>query len=104
MASTFSTGKKPPRAFLDRFGDPYVICGLDPTGRNARSAEDSLWLDWNDHRLPYLDVIDGNGFVVQTHWGPLTEQAIETKILPAIEDAKIPYVSPTMPATEASPN
>lgn len=89
--------------FLDRFGNPYVMCGLDRTGRNARSAEDGTGLDWNSHRLPYLHVVDGNGFVVESHWGPLTDQDIETKILPAIEEAKVPFVSPTMPATEASP-
>ena len=93
--------KETAAGFLDRHGNPHILCGLDRTGQNVRSAEDSMRLDWNSHRLPYLDVVDGNGFVVESHWGPLTEKDIEAKILPAIEEARVPFISPTIPAWES---
>ena len=68
------------RRFLGFLGNPYKAVGVDPTGRAA--------IDWGVHGVPETFVVDGQGTVVFKHVGPIGPNALETKLLPAIERAK----------------
>jgi cytochrome c biogenesis protein CcmG, thiol:disulfide interchange protein DsbE len=75
------------RRYLGRYGNPYSVVGTDPAGRSA--------IDWGVYGMPETFVINGKGEIVYKHVGPLSPEAIESKILPAIEAAK--RVSPSTP-------
>ena len=68
------------RRYLARYGNPYASVGTDANGRNA--------IDWGVYGMPETFVINGRGEIVYKHVGPLSPEAIETKILPALEMAK----------------
>ena len=67
-------------AFLVELGDPYTAIGADTEGRVA--------LEWGVYGVPETYVIDGDGTVVLRFAGPITTDAFESRILPAIEQAK----------------
>jgi cytochrome c biogenesis protein CcmG/thiol:disulfide interchange protein DsbE len=62
------------RRFLGRYGDPFDRVGADPSGRVA--------IDFGVYGVPETYVISGDGKIAYRHVGPLTEQAINEKILP----------------------
>jgi DsbE subfamily thiol:disulfide oxidoreductase len=64
------------RAFLARDGDPYAVVGLDPTGR--------LGIELGIAGVPETFVIDENGVILALHRGPITEDVLRKKILPAL--------------------
>jgi cytochrome c biogenesis protein CcmG, thiol:disulfide interchange protein DsbE len=68
------------RRYLGRYGNPYAAVGSDLTGRNA--------INWGVYGMPETFVINGKGEIVYKHVGPLSPEAIETKILPAVAKAK----------------
>ncbi|NOT71955.1 MAG: DsbE family thiol:disulfide interchange protein [Hyphomicrobium sp.] len=68
------------RRYLGRYGNPYAAVGTDANGRNA--------IDWGVYGMPETFVINGKGEIVYKHVGPLSPEAIETKIMPAIAKAK----------------
>ena len=71
------------RRFLGRYGNPYARVGTDPSGRTA--------IDFGVYGVPETFVISGDGKIAYRHVGPLTEDAITTKILPLIRaDAEKP--------------
>ena len=53
--------------------------GLDDSGRAA--------IEWGVYGMPETFLLDGTGRIVLKHVGPLTQQVIETRFLPAIEAA-----------------
>ncbi len=63
-------------AFLQREGDPFAAIGQDPTGR--------LGLELGIAGGPETFVIDENGAILALHRGPLTEDVMREKILPAL--------------------
>jgi cytochrome c biogenesis protein CcmG/thiol:disulfide interchange protein DsbE len=67
------------RRFLAHNGNPYRAVGVDGSGRAA--------IDWGVYGMPETFVVDGQGVVVYKHIGPLTPQALEAKMLPAIRSA-----------------
>jgi cytochrome c biogenesis protein CcmG/thiol:disulfide interchange protein DsbE len=67
-------------AFLAELGDPYARIGADPDGRTG--------LDWGIYGVPETFVIDGAGTVLMRHPGPLTRDALERRLRPAIERAE----------------
>lgn len=62
------------RRFLGRYGNPFSRVGTDTTGRTA--------IDFGVYGVPETFVISGDGKIAYRHVGPLTEEAITTKILP----------------------
>lgn len=65
--------------FLDELGDPYVRIGAD---RNGRAG-----IEWGVYGVPETFVIDGEGRIVHKHVGPIQNDDLETKILPAMRAA-----------------
>lgn len=68
------------RAFLAELGNPYDAIGAD---RDRRVS-----IDWGVYGVPETFVVDGTGTITFKHVGPLTPQAIETQLLPALEKAR----------------
>ena len=68
------------RAFLAELGNPYDAVGAD---RDRRVS-----IDWGVYGVPETFVVDARGIITFKHVGPLTPQAIETELLPAIEKAR----------------
>lgn len=64
------------RRFLGRYGNPFSRVGTDNLGRTA--------IDFGVYGVPETYVISGDGKIAYRHVGPLTEEAITTKILPLL--------------------
>jgi cytochrome c biogenesis protein CcmG, thiol:disulfide interchange protein DsbE len=65
------------RRFLGRYDNPYARVGADVSGRTA--------IDFGVYGVPETYVVTGNGKIAYRHVGPLTEDAIKTKILPLLK-------------------
>lgn len=63
-------------AWLQRFGDPYVLSAHDLQGR--------IGLDYGVYGVPETYVIDKQGVIRYKHIGPVTAQVLKEKILPLI--------------------
>ena len=68
------------RAFLAELGNPYDAVGAD---RDRRVS-----IDWGVYGVPETFVVDANGIITFKHVGPLTPEAVENDLLPAIEAAR----------------
>jgi cytochrome c biogenesis protein CcmG/thiol:disulfide interchange protein DsbE len=66
-------------AFLAELGNPYRAVGADDTGRTA--------IDWGVYGVPETYVIDGAGRIVLRHVGPITRNALENTLRPALAQA-----------------
>lgn len=67
-------------SFLQRLGDPFDKVGLDESGEAA--------LRWGVEGVPETYIINGQGQVVYKHTGPIQNDDLTVKILPAIERAR----------------
>jgi len=75
--------KDPPpggRRFIGRYGNPYAAVGVDADGRAA--------IEWGVYGMPETFIVDGEGRIVWKHVGPITPQALESQIIPAIRAAR----------------
>ena len=68
------------RRFLGRYGNPFVAVGVDGNGRAA--------IEWGVYGMPETFIVNGQGEIVYKHVGPITADALETKIMPAIRAAQ----------------
>jgi len=68
------------RRFLGGLGNPYGRVGVDPAGRAS--------IEWGVYGVPETFVVDGQGRIVFKVVGPLTEEGVRQKLMPAIEKAK----------------
>jgi cytochrome c biogenesis protein CcmG/thiol:disulfide interchange protein DsbE len=68
------------RRFLGRYGNPFWAVGVDGDGRAA--------IEWGVYGMPETFVVDGKGRIAYKHVGPITAEALETRILPAIRAAE----------------
>lgn len=68
------------RRFLGRYGNPFTAVGTDADGSTA--------IDWGVYGMPETFVVNGRGEIVYKHVGPLSAEAIDAKILPAIKAAQ----------------
>lgn len=68
------------RRFLGRYGNPYTAVGVDGTGRAA--------IEWGVYGMPETFVVDGSGRIVFKHVGPISIEALESSVIPAIEKAQ----------------
>ncbi len=67
-------------AFLDELGDPFTLIGADRQGR--------IGIEWGVYGIPETFVVDGEGRIIYKHIGPITGDQVQTKILPAVEQAR----------------
>jgi cytochrome c biogenesis protein CcmG/thiol:disulfide interchange protein DsbE len=68
------------RAFLSELGNPFSRIVADDTGREG--------IEWGVDAVPETFVVDGKG-IIRFKWvGPLTDQTLAERLLPAIEKAK----------------
>ena len=68
------------QAFLQELGNPYDAIGAD---RDRRVS-----IDWGVYGVPETFVVDAQGVITFKHVGPLTPEAVETQLLPAIKKAR----------------
>jgi cytochrome c biogenesis protein CcmG/thiol:disulfide interchange protein DsbE len=68
------------RRFLGRYGNPFVAVGVDGNGRTA--------IEWGVYGMPETFIVDGKGRIAYKHVGPITVEALEGKIIPAIRAAE----------------
>jgi cytochrome c biogenesis protein CcmG/thiol:disulfide interchange protein DsbE len=66
--------------FLVRHGNPYRAVGVDAAGRAA--------IDWGVYGMPESFLVDGRGRIVLKQVGPLTPEAVEGILLPALRKAR----------------
>jgi cytochrome c biogenesis protein CcmG, thiol:disulfide interchange protein DsbE len=67
------------RRFLGAKGDPYAKVGLDADGR--------VGIDWGVYGVPETFIIRGDGSIAYKLVGPMTAEALENEIKPAIQKA-----------------
>jgi cytochrome c biogenesis protein CcmG, thiol:disulfide interchange protein DsbE len=68
------------RRFLGRYGNPFLAVGVDGNGRTA--------IEWGVYGMPETFIVDGTGRIAYKHVGPITAEALEAKIIPAIRAAE----------------
>lgn len=68
------------RRFLGGLGNPYEKVGVDPGGRAS--------IEWGVYGVPETFVVDGQGRIAFKFVGPLSEESVRGKLMPAIEKAK----------------
>ena len=68
------------RAFLAELGNPYDAVGMD---RDRRVS-----IDWGVYGVPETFVVDAEGIITFKHVGPLSPEAVEAVLLPAILAAR----------------
>ncbi|WP_374011792.1 DsbE family thiol:disulfide interchange protein [Pseudoxanthomonas koreensis] len=66
--------------WLERYGNPFFVVLADKEGRYA--------LDWGVAGAPETFLVDGSGIVRWKHTGPLTEQVVQERLLPALEQVE----------------
>jgi len=59
-------------------GDPYLVSAVDADGR--------VGIDFGVYGVPETFLIDKNGMIRYKHIGPVTAEALKTKILPLAEE------------------
>ena len=67
------------RRFLGRYGNPFTAVGVDGNGRAA--------IEWGVIAMPETFIVNGRGVVVYKHTGPISAEALESKIIPAVRAA-----------------
>ena len=68
------------RAFLAQLGNPYDAVGADANGRVS--------IDWGVYGVPETFVVDARGVITFKHIGPLSVEALERELIPAIAKAR----------------
>jgi cytochrome c biogenesis protein CcmG, thiol:disulfide interchange protein DsbE len=68
------------RRFLGRYGNPFTAVGADGDGRAA--------IEWGVYGMPETFVVDGQGRIAYKHVGPISAEALESRIIPAIRAAQ----------------
>ncbi len=62
--------------WLQMFGNPYVASAFDADGR--------VGIDWGVYGVPETFIVDRNGVIRYKHIGPVTQNDLETKIMPVV--------------------
>ena len=65
--------------FLAGLGNPFSAVGVDPAGRTG--------IEWGVYGVPETFLIGRDGRIAFKHVGPLTEDAVRERLMPAIEKA-----------------
>jgi cytochrome c biogenesis protein CcmG/thiol:disulfide interchange protein DsbE len=67
--------------WLKQFGDPYTVSIVDPEGRTG--------IDYGVYGVPETYVIDKKGVIRYKQIGPVTGEALQTKILPLVKELEL---------------
>ena len=62
--------------WLTAFGNPYQDSAYDADGR--------VGIDWGVYGVPETFVVDRQGVIRYKHIGPVTREALDSKILPLV--------------------
>ena len=65
--------------FLQSLGNPYVLIGVDRSGRAG--------VEWGVYGVPETFVVKGDGTIAYKYVGPISEQGLRDRLIPAIEAA-----------------
>ena len=65
--------------FLKSLGDPYDLIGMDRSGRAG--------VEWGVYGVPETFVVKGDGTIAYKYVGPISEQGLRERLMPAIEAA-----------------
>jgi len=68
------------RRFIGRYGNPFTAVGTDRSGRSA--------IEWGVYGMPETFVVNGRGEIAYKHVGPISEDSLAKKLIPAIEAAR----------------
>ena len=68
------------QAFLNELGNPFSRVGIDQSGRAG--------IEWGVYGAPETFIIDGKGIVRERFVGPISDDALQSDILPAIAQAQ----------------
>lgn len=68
------------RAFLDEVGNPFSHIVRDDDGRAS--------IEWGVYGVPETYVVDGKGIIRLKFVGPLSDDVLESQIIPAIKAAQ----------------
>jgi cytochrome c biogenesis protein CcmG/thiol:disulfide interchange protein DsbE len=66
------------KKWLNELGDPYQLTVVDRDGR--------LGIDFGVYGVPETFVIDKQGVIRMKHIGPITEEALQKKIIPMVRE------------------
>ena len=66
--------------WLERLGNPYAASLVD--------AQGDVGIDWGVYGVPETFVIDKQGIVQYKHVGPLTDDVVDSEILPRVRKLK----------------
>ena len=64
------------KRWLAQFGNPFAAIAADPQGK--------VGLEWGVYGTPETFIIDRQGIIRYKHIGPLTEKAVQDKIVPLL--------------------
>lgn len=64
--------------WLHEHGDPYLLSAWDRDGR--------VGIDYGVYGVPESFLVDKNGVIRYKHIGPLTQDAVEKKIMPLVKE------------------
>lgn len=76
----YKDGRDEGRKWLSEHGNPYAVSAFDADGR--------VGIDYGVYGVPETFVIDKKGVIRMKFTGPLTREAIGSKLLPLIEELK----------------
>ena len=65
--------------FLNGLGNPYALIGVDRSGR--------VGVEWGVYGVPETFVVKGDGTIAYKFVGPISEQGLRDRLMPAIEAA-----------------
>jgi cytochrome c biogenesis protein CcmG/thiol:disulfide interchange protein DsbE len=65
--------------FLQNLGNPYTMIGMDRSGRAG--------VEWGVYGVPETFVVKGDGTIAYKFVGPINEQGLRERLMPAIEAA-----------------
>jgi cytochrome c biogenesis protein CcmG/thiol:disulfide interchange protein DsbE len=74
----YKDGRNEGMQWLREWGDPYVLSAFDHDGR--------VGIDYGVYGVPETFVIDKTGTIRYKHIGPLTQEAVEKKLLPLVQE------------------
>ena len=64
--------------WLQQFGNPYATSVMDRDGR--------VGIDWGVYGVPETFVIGADGLIKYKHIGPVTQESLESKIMPVLKE------------------
>ncbi len=68
---------KDAKRWLQELGDPYAVSLMDQDGR--------VGIDWGVYGVPETFVIGKDGLIKYKHIGPVTNESLETEIIPVLK-------------------